>query len=425
MKRFAEDNKSSPTASKKLKRELTLTAAGNLHSAGRDKISRMECLPNKLMITWGDRHESSFLYVWLRDHCPQSMNSGSKQRQVNSLHILNEPEPKSIKVSDDGESLVIEWTREVKLCTGDVVSKSTFQNAWLRKHCYSLRAQKEREETRPKPLLWSKSPNGFKLPESSSKAIMEEKGRIDALKKLRDYGILLVRNMPTDKYGVQKIAEQFGYVQQTIWGGMWNTLPAADPKKILDTTYTNMELPPHTDCCYLSSPSALQFFCCQQDSDDKEGGQTWCVDGFSVAEDIREKHPETFNFFAKTKFTFYSHSQTYYVKETAPVFELDKYGNIKRFRYNNDDRYVIEDLDEDAIEEFYSKHLPILINTCREGDPRFTVLKRMNIGDMIIFHNLRVMHGRKSFKGNRRNLVGCYIDKDAFESNLRVFGLLE
>jgi len=78
-------------------------------------------------------------------------------------------------------------------------------------------AQKEREETRPKPLLWSKSPNGFKLPESSSKAIMEEKGRIDALKKLRDYGILLVRNMPTDKYGVQKIAEQFGYVQQTIW----------------------------------------------------------------------------------------------------------------------------------------------------------------------------------------------------------------
>merc|ERR1711862_318609 len=78
---------------------------------------------------------------------------------------------------------------------------------------------------------------------------------------------------------------------------MWDTAPKAEGA-VNDTAYTNLELKPHNDCCYLNDVPAIQVFNCVAQSE--AGGMTWLVDGFAVANKLREQDPEAFRFFSTT-----------------------------------------------------------------------------------------------------------------------------
>ena len=70
-------------------------------------------------------------------------------------------------------------------------------------------------------------------------------------------------------------------------------------------------------------------------------------------------------------------------------------------RFNNDDRGVMEDLSAAEIDRFY-QHLPVLTAALRS--PQLLVKLRLQVGEMLIVHNHRVLHGREAFVGYR-NLV--------------------
>lgn len=61
----------------------------------------------------------------------------------------------------------------------------------------------------------------------------------------------------------------------------------------------------------------------------------------------------------------------------------------------------MEDLSTEEIDEFY-RHLPTLTSTMRSPD--LVARLRLGLGDMLVVHNHRVMHGREAFLGYR-NLV--------------------
>ena len=48
------------------------------------------------------------------------------------------------------------------------------------------------------------------------------------------------------------------------------------------------------------------------------------------------------------------------------------------------------------------------------SDPAFEIRFRLNAGDMVLFDNSRILHGRTAFNPNEglRHLQGCYIDRD-------------
>jgi hypothetical protein len=69
-----------------------------------------------------------------------------------------------------------------------------------------------------------------------------------------------------------------------------------------------VELKPHTDATYLTDTPALQFFNCIEQR--ATGGDTWLVDGFSIAEKIREEHPEVFEFFSTRTIPFFHKSKS-------------------------------------------------------------------------------------------------------------------
>jgi gamma-butyrobetaine dioxygenase len=53
---------------------------------------------------------------------------------------------------------------------------------------------------------------------------------------------------------------------------------------------------------------------------------------------------------------------------------------------------------------------------------RFQIAYRLKAGEMAVFDNRRVLHGRQSFNPNTglRHLRGCYVDRGEFQSRIRV-----
>ena len=56
--------------------------------------------------------------------------------------------------------------------------------------------------------------------------------------------------------------------------------------------------------------------------------------------------------------------------------------------------------------------------------PEFQVRFKLDPGDLYIVDNTRVLHGRTKFSsGGKRHLQGCYADRDALLSRLRVLSI--
>jgi gamma-butyrobetaine dioxygenase len=55
-------------------------------------------------------------------------------------------------------------------------------------------------------------------------------------------------------------------------------------------------------------------------------------------------------------------------------------------------------------------------------DPKYILNLKLKGGEMVVFDNRRVLHGRSAFDPNtgRRHLHGCYVDRGEFESRLRM-----
>ena len=98
------------------------------------------------------------------------------------------------------------------------------------------------------------------------------------------------------------------------------------------------------------------------------------------------------------------------------MFELDSRGDVSAIRFNNDDRGALGYLGREAVEQFYPAWRTV---TRMLRDERSKVKILLKPGTMLIVNNHRVLHGRTEFKG-RRNLVGCYLDRDMFEGRRRV-----
>jgi gamma-butyrobetaine dioxygenase len=55
-------------------------------------------------------------------------------------------------------------------------------------------------------------------------------------------------------------------------------------------------------------------------------------------------------------------------------------------------------------------------------DPSYRLGFKLRAGEMIVFDNRRVLHGREAFDpaSGFRHLNGCYVDRGEFDSRLRL-----
>jgi gamma-butyrobetaine dioxygenase len=360
-------------------------------------------LGHALFLDWEDGHRSRFHAVWLRDNCPEDRDPTSGQRRIDIVDVPANPQIESADVR--GNALLVSWKGEDRT--------SRFPLDWLRANCYCdehlRRAEPERviwtAEDEHK-LFWGEYHDVSSSPES----------RLDWLQALDTYGIVFMRNVPARTGEVFQVAKLIGYVRETNYGKLFDVRSVPNPNNL---TYTDMELPLHTNNPYREPAPGIQVLLCLQPS--AEGGENIFADGFAIARELRREDPDAFRTLARTPVSFSFRDATTALSAERPIISLDRDDEVQAVYYNNRAIAPLH-LSEEEVPRFYAAYRKFakLIR-----DPEFSFTLKLAGGDLVALNNRRLLHGRKSFdsRHHTRHLQGCYVDMDGLRSNLAILAL--
>ena len=180
--------------------------------------------------------------------------------------------------------------------------------------------------------------------------------------------------------------------------------------------YTSIALPPHVDLPTREYQPGLQFLHCLENS--VEGGQAVMMDGFAIAEALRERFPEAFATLTRVKWCYANTARVTDYVWFDPMIKLDDQDRLVEVRIADFLRGPLMTAFED-IEPAYEA-LMQLQRMLKE--PRFAQRFTYLPGDLVIFDNRRLLHARDAFEGSsgRRWLQGCYMERDEIRSRLRM-----
>lgn len=344
---------------------------------------------HSLTITWNDGEQSEFYYIWLRDNAPENRHANG-QKLVDTATIDLEIRPKLITHAD---TIAIEW---------DDGTTSHFDPAWLRATLNPQRWQ---------PTLWDGELDT--LPSADFAAMNADQTILTKwLQGVRDYGFALVHNVPIESQALFKVVDLFGYVRETNYGRYFDVQAVADP---INLAYTGLALGGHTDNPYRNPVPTLQLLHCLQNS--AAGGESTLVDGWRVAEEIRQIDPDAFGLLTTIPVKFRFRSEDADLSAESPYIQLNAHDEIIGMRFNNRSAEPFT-CPPDQMLAFYRAHR--LLATLLEDD-RFKITFKLSAGDLFIVDNTRVLHGRTGYTGvGTRHLQGCYADKDSLLSKLAV-----
>jgi len=233
------------------------------------------------------------------------------------------------------------------------------------------------------------------------------------LESLLIHGYAILHHVPTTHGAVLEVARRFGFPRDTNFGLMFDvrSVPAAS-----DLAYTALKLDPHTDNPYRMPVPGIQLLHCLVN--ETPGGLSTLVDGLAVAQAIQAESPAAFASLASTRVRFRYEDATTDLVSAAPLIECDGAGRFIAINYSPRLDFVPL-LPPDDLAVFFSarRRLDRMLRS-----PEFERRFRLADGELMMFDNRRLLHGRTAFdpQDGLRHLQGCYIDLDAPRSRARV-----
>ena len=360
-------------------------------------IKNIKVLPGKLNIIFSNNTEDNFPNIWIRDHArdDESWDSRSNQRKIFTAKIDPELLIKKATLRDNGNSIDILWSDLKK-----PINYSSF---------FFIENSSHLIKKVPNFKIWKKKDIQSDIFINFEKVISKEGFKI-FLKKLHDYGFVVIKNCNTEMSSVEKIAKKIGYVRHSIFGGLWKFESNQD---MADSAYTQEELRPHTDATYSNDAPGLQLLlCCHYKA---TGGESIIVDGFKIAQKIKKDSKELYDILTEIEVTGQYMGDGVFLESKRPIFKLNSNKELIQVSFNNYDRAPFR-INEKKTLKFYQaiKKFDLIANN--EDYQWRHILKP---GELLIFNNWRVLHGRGSFKGERK-ISGCYINKEDFDSICRI-----
>ncbi|NHI01843.1 TauD/TfdA family dioxygenase [Oceanimonas sp. MB9] len=353
-----------------------------------------------LRVTWSDGRRAQYHYLWLRDNCQSAFHPITQERNFDMLSVSDDIHPLEVRCDEQG--IVIRWSE------GELVSRYSLD--WLRRHAYSPDFLKNQGGD---VCSWDCSYAGGIQRGEYSAVIEDDSALCEWMQQLSRYGLALVSDMPSTPEAVVEVAERIGYLRRTNFGLTFDVRSVPKP---INQAYTAEALPLHTDLPNHETPPGYQFLHCL--NNESEGGASTFVDAFRVIEDIRENAPDYFELLARQPIPFRYHDEEYEICEHRTVINLNHLNEVTEIKYNAHLADIF-DLPEEIMDQYYLAYRYLMT---RLRDPRYMIRLKLNGGDMVVFDNRRVLHGRDQFDPSTglRHLRGCYVDRTEFKSRLRV-----
>lgn len=241
----------------------------------------------------------------------------------------------------------------------------------------------------------------------------EPKAFRDALADFLSFGTIVITGAGSQEGTVLQVGARFGNVRDTNWGRSFDvrSVPRAN-----DLAYTAFALGPHTDNPYRDPTPGIQLLHCMVN--DTAGGLSTLVDAVAVTDQLRADEPEAFELLATVpvQYRFLDHTDDLCYVRT--VVQRDHRGRVTGLAYSPRMDYL--PIMSPAATQVYQRGRRRLAELLVHPD--FEVRFALRPGDVMVFDNARVLHGRTSFdpQEGHRLLQGCYIDGDAPRSRFRM-----
>jgi gamma-butyrobetaine dioxygenase len=246
-----------------------------------------------------------------------------------------------------------------------------------------------------------------------SAVIAEPDAEIAALHDFLVDGAIVLDGVPTEPGSIFEVGERFGFVRETNFGRLFDvrSIPGST-----DLAYRAVPLSAHTDNPYRTPVPGIQLLHCLVN--ETSGGLSTLVDGIAAVEQLRTDDPEAVELLATIGVRFRYRDADADIVSIRPVIDTDHDGAVTGLSYSPrlDETPLMP---EDAARRYQAarQRLSLLLSS---GD--FETRFKLEAGQLMMFDNNRVLHGRTSFDPNEglRHLQGCYIDQDGPRTRYRV-----
>ena len=265
----------------------------------------------------------------------------------------------------------------------------------------------------PAPQPWRADPGPSPLYDWN--ALGQDAVLYQALGEFIRLGFIKIHGTPTEADSILGIARRFGFVRDTNFGPFFEvyTRPGSN-----DLAYRSVALAPHTDNPYRTPVPGIQLLHCLQN--ETSGGLSTLADSLAVALQMKREDPEGFALLSRVPVRFAWRDVDSWMVAVKPIVELDGHGEMAGVHYSPrlDDLPLMPDAETRHYHRARNRLGTLL------QDPQYEMRFKLDPGELIMFDNNRVLHGRTAFDPSEghRQLQGCYIDRDGPRSLYRVLG---
>jgi alpha-ketoglutarate-dependent taurine dioxygenase len=267
---------------------------------------------------------------------------------------------------------------------------------------------------------------------------------LQAFHGLNNQGAVLIENAAVgddSQDAVASLGKQFGgsLSHGALYGDIFHVKSVPNANNI---AYTTVALPPHQDLTYYESKPFLQLLHYVNNTH-VVGGESILMDALAAAEEFKRLAPDLFEVLTQTEATFLKQreggdmvsrkphivcsGEDVVAVHWSPPFE----GPLAIPPELVDDYFVAYSALERMLDNSVPPHLPTklapeLDRMLRDYAHEFTWEQDLQPGQILVFNNQRMLHGRRSFRmtddtpSSGRHLIGCYTNVDETLSRYRL-----
>ena len=356
-----------------------------------------------LSVRWSDKSVSFFHHIWLRDNCrcPACGEPSIGRRTLRLSGIPKEIIAISTAIDRD-DALTINWSDG---------HQSSYAGAWLKTYTYNENARSDRVFS---PPIWTEDARKNPPILSFGNVQQDLASFQQMLLYLRDFGICFLHDAPPKDGTLEELARRIGPIQESNFGRVQDMVVDRTERGIANDVDA---LKPHTDEPYRASPPGILLFHCIQ-TDVTGGGSSIFLDGFEIAETLRIEDPEGFTSLTQNRQAFRRHfSDDVDLIAEFPIISLDEFDNICGVRIN--DRVAAPLSIPSGEVSVYYRGLRRLLELAEDSERM--IRRTLKPGDIALFDNHRVLHGRTTLTvRGRRWLQWAQVERGDFHSTLRI-----
>ncbi len=351
-------------------------------------------------ITWADQSVAEFPFVWLRDNDRDELHPQTLERVFDLASVDRNVHPESFELGRC--ELIVHWPHKS--------DPSIYMMDWLHAH---RPGHRRHDPSIVKRTLWDRETLTDIPRIDASECTQSVAALKNALLTAKRIGLLIIEGLDDSPLAGEAFGDLIGFKRETNFGVMFEVVSRPEPNNL---AFTSMALPLHTDLPNQKVIPGYQFL--HSFRNDASGGESVFADGFRICTDLAKEQPQEFELLKRVQLPWRFHDESCDIRQHRPIISQQANGDFDCFVFNAH-LADLPDMETNVLYDFYAAYRNLMI---RVRDPKYAIHCVLAPGEMAMFDNMRVLHGRTAFDpaSGDRHFQGYYIEQNEFDSRIRV-----